>query len=345
MRLRPPSLLLAASALFALCVPAAADPSAGVSRPSVGFFADLEPAYFQTHARSGGKINLRLDDSDTPGTDLSLTGGDGIDHQAHAPRVRFGGRVHLPHGFSVGGQARFMDLKDATTGLAPLTPGTTPLQNFATTSETNDLELYTGDVEAVVAYTRWGLTVEGTWGTRSGRFRSESEIEVFGVFTSGNFVQLQFSNGSAFEGDGQVKGYSVSYRVPRVPVSLFAGRRYAELDGETDSFGRVVGTVASSPSAPLVGAATVRRDNARHSTMITGETRLGLQAELGSPGGRVRSFARLSYERLEFLIDGPPTGGAGFGGTLNDLTTNGFSSAGLGDAWVDGWSLAVGVGF
>lgn len=130
-------------------------------------------------------------------------------------------------------------------GRARLTPGTTPLPNFATTSATSHLELYTCDLEAAATYSRWGFTLEGTYGTRSARFESDGEIEVFGVFTSGHYVELQFSNGSAFEGDGHVKGYTLSYRVPQAPVNVFVG---------------------------------------------------------------------------------PPTGGAGFGGTLNDLMTNGFAS-------------------
>ncbi len=147
----------------------------------------LEPAYLQTVSRTGGRVTLSLDDTDTPGTDLAMLGATGVDHHAHAPRVLFGWRWNTANGFSVGGQARFMDLEDATAGRASLVPGTTPLPNFATTSETNSLELYTGDLEAALAY-----------------------------------------------------------RVPQVPVSVFVGRRISTLEGESDSFGRVVGIVVSS---------------------------------------------------------------------------------------------------
>ena len=140
-------------------------------------------------------------------------------------------------------------------------------------------------------------------------------------------------------------GYTLAYRAKRWPVSGFVGRRTATLDGKSDSFGRAVGAVASSPAAPLVGAATVRRNGTTATDMIMGETRYGVQADLGGSGTRFRSFARLSYERIEWTLDGPPTGGAGFGGTINELPTNGFASGGLGGVKLDGWSLSLGVAF
>lgn len=89
----------------------------------------------------------------------------------------------------------------------------------------------------------------------------------------------------------------------------------------------------------------MRRDNERRTEMFIGETRYGLQADFGAPGARFKSFARLTYERMNWELDGPPTGGAGFGGTLNDLTTNGFTTAGLGGVEMEGWSLSVGMAF
>ncbi|NOT33006.1 MAG: hypothetical protein HOP12_02425 [Candidatus Eisenbacteria bacterium] len=201
---------------------------------------------------------------------------------------------------SGGVQARFFDLKDLETGPAKQVPGTVEQTNFATDSESNTLELYSG--EFALAYSRWGVSLEGTVGKRTARFRSDGEIESFGVFTTGNFVQLQFSNGSAFEGSGNIEGYTLSYRVPQVPVSVFVGRRYSKLDGMTDSFGRSVGSVA----------------------------------DFGAPSARFRSFARLAYEKMKWEIAGPPTGGAGFAGTIGTLTTSGFASAGIGRAEVDG---------
>lgn len=79
--------------------------------------------------------------------------------------------------------------------------------------------------------------------------------------------------------------------------------------------------------------------------LIMGETRYGVQADLGRAGSRFRSFARLTFERMEWNLDGPPTGRAGFGGTIGNLTTSGFASAGLGGARLEGWSLALGTAF
>jgi hypothetical protein len=55
------------------------------------------------------------------------------------------------------------------------------------------------------------------------------------------------------------------------------------------------------------------------------------------------AFFRTALEYQQWDIDGPPTGGAGFGGTIGELTTNSFASAGLGGANLVG--LALGCGF
>lgn len=313
--------------------------------PRGNWFVAVEPMFVETTPRTGGLVNLRFDDSRTTGLDMHLRGGNGVESEAHAPRVSMGWRWNDASGFSLGAQGRFFDLVNSTAGPARPAPGTTTLPNFATTSETSNLKLYSGDFEAVAGYSRWGFTLEATAGHRAAHFSADGEIEAFGVFTSGNFVELQFSNGSEFRGDGNVIGYTLAYQLERWPVSVFVGRRTATLDGKSDSFGRAVGAVASSPEAPLVGAATVRRNGASATDMIMGETRFGMQADFGSPSARFRSFARLSFERIEWTLDGPPTGGAGFGGTIGNLTTNGFSSAGLGRVNLEGWSLSLGTAF
>lgn len=309
------------------------------------WFAAAELLYLETEPRTGGQVTITLNDADTAETDLSLLGGDGIDDFSYAPRATVGWRWNHSCGGSAGVQARFFALGNSVAGPATLAPGTTPSTNFSTETETSNVDLYTADFEAVAAYTRWGLTLEGTYGLRWAHFAADAEIEVFGVFTTGNFVQLQLSNGSAFRGDGGVLGLSATYKIPRVPLSVFIGKRKADLDGESDSFGRVVGSVAASPNPPLVGAATVTRNNAKQTDLEIEETRYGVQADLGAPDARVRTFVRLAYERMEWKLEGPPTGGAGFGGTIADLTVNSFSSAGLGGIDMKGWSLAVGFVF
>lgn len=349
MRSRVMSMLLIVFMMSALSVPSSAipihAPSAEPSVPGSNFFGAMDPLFLQTEPRTGGVGNITFNDNTTTGVDLQLRGNDGVHDEAFAPRAFFGWRWAFATGARLGAQARFMDLQDAISQPARLTPGTTALQNFSTELETSEFDLYTGDIEAAAAYSLWGATLEGTYGLRSARFNVESWIGVFGVFTSGNFVNLQLSNGSAFEGDGHVKGYSLSYRLPWAPVSLFVGRRTSRLEGESDSFARVVGSVASSPNPPLVGAATVTRNNVTTSELEIGETRYGLQADFGAPGQRFRPFGRLSYERMEWAIHGPPTGGAGFGGTIGNLTTNSFVSAGLGGTRLDGWALALGMVF
>lgn len=57
----------------------------------------------------------------------------------------------------------------------------------------------------------------------------------------------------------------------------------------------------------------------------------------------MKAFFRAAVEYQMWDVDGPPTGGAGFGGTIGELTTNSFASAGLGGANMVG--LALGAGF
>jgi hypothetical protein len=53
-------------------------------------------------------------------------------------------------------------------------------------------------------------------------------------------------------------------------------------------------------------------------------------------------FFRTTFEYQNWSIHGLPTGGAGFGGTIGELTTNSFASAGIGRANLVGLSLARG---
>lgn len=342
---RTASLLLAFALLGLSAVPAVSEPRIGPSAPGSNWFVAMDPLVLNTRPETGGRVTLTLDDVDTPAIDLSLLGANKIESDAFAPRVTFGWKWNHTTGLTGGLQARFFDVQDATSQRARLAPGTVELPNFATPTEVSDFAAFTGDVEATLAYSHSGFTLEGSLGKRSARFRSSGKVDIFGVFTTGNFVNLQFSNGSAFEGQGNVQGLSFAYRVPQVPVSVFVGRRVSRLEGESDSFGRTVGTVASSPSAPLVGAATVTRNNAQSTELEIGETRYGVQADFGASDARFRPFSRLVFERMTWQLDGPPTGGAGFGGTIGDLTTSGFSRAGLGRAEMEGWSLAVGMAF
>ena len=88
------------AAIFSLCftvlcasnTPALVEPRVEPSAPRSNWFVALKPLFLQAQPETGGRVRLVLDDFDTPGTDLSLLGGYGIDHEAHAPRATFGWR-------------------------------------------------------------------------------------------------------------------------------------------------------------------------------------------------------------------------------------------------------------
>jgi hypothetical protein len=124
-----------------------------------------------------------------------------------------------------------------------------------------------------------------------------------------------------------VYGLRLAYALPRLPIVVLGRYKHATLKGETDAFGSAAGTVASSPSTPLVGAATVSRNNSE-ATGKRQDMELGLQYDF-APAARFSSFVRVSYTQTELKIRGRATGGAGFGGTIGDLTTNSFSTAGM----------------
>jgi hypothetical protein len=123
---------------------------------------------------------------------------------------------------------------------------------------------------------------------------------------------------------------------------MFATMRGSALDGHTDSFGRADGTVASSPSAPLVGAATVRRNGADGRLYIY-ELETGAEFQYRLAQIPATFFFRTAYEMQNWDIDGKPTGGAGFGGTIGEITTNSFASAGLGGMIVQGVTVGTGL--
>jgi opacity protein-like surface antigen len=82
------------------------------------------------------------------------------------------------------------------------------------------------------------------------------------------------------------------------------------------------GIVASSPSSPLIGAATVSRSGLAET--IYGYTiGGGIQAKVGNG-----LIIRGEYVYDQYPGTGIAVGGAGFGGTIGDLTTNSFTSPG-----------------
>lgn len=290
-------------------------------------YAMLGAASVRATPDSGGRITTTFNDSGTAELDKSLLIEGGRKSDAYLPSGTLGARFQQTEDFSWGLELEAFSFSDGFAGTALDAPGTTPLTNFATYREESLFKLQGADITATAGYSRWGLTAEGQAGWGGGTFRARSELFSFGVFTTGNFVNLNLSNGTTFKGDGLVYGLRLQYAIPRLPVGLFGRYKNSKLKGETTAFGSSAGTVASSPSAPLVGAATVTRADAK-ATGTREDLEFGLQYDF-VPAARISSFVRLSWTQSDLKIRGLPTGGAGFGGTIGTLTTNSFSNAGM----------------
>jgi hypothetical protein len=255
-----------------------------------------------------------------------------------APRV-WVGRQFTPKWAVI---VRYWEMSDSAT-TAPATPaGQVNLPNFATIQEFNQVELKTFDVEGVRSFTLWGVKLDAAVGGRHASYSFRNNIEAFGVFTTGNFVNMDLSNGGSFEGDGVTYGLTARKQIADLPAFLFVSGRGSSLIGTSDTFARAVGTVASSPSSPLVGAATVRRNGADANATIA-EFQAGLQAEFELKYLPAAAFFRAAFEYQYWNVDARNVGGAGFGGTINDLTTNSFSRVN-GDPSIKMLGLALATG-
>jgi hypothetical protein len=308
----------------------------------------------QARARpdSGGTITATFNDSNTPAVDKSLRIEGGRNSSHYLPVGTVGARFNQFAGFTWGVELQGYSFSDTVQAPPRDAPGTTPLPNFATYRETGQFKMAGSDITATAGYSRWNLTAEGVVGWRNGSYFTRSELYYFGVFTTGNFINLNLSNGTSFKGDGLVYGLRLDYRIPRTPLRVLAGYRYSKLDGKTDAFGSVAGSIASSPSAPLVGAATVTRNDADAKGRIQ-DLEYGLRYDF-TPSDRIGSFISLTHTGTTLKIRGQPTGGAGFGGTIGTLTTNSFAQAGMASTTpgvgkargsLKGLKLTVGIGF
>jgi hypothetical protein len=301
------------------------------------WFAGTEVTFLGIDVRTGGRVTLSFDDSDTAGTELAILDGNGMEDFGYAPRIWLGRNF----GDRWGAVVRYWNLTDHAASAPALVPGTTELPNFATTTNADKVELETLDIEGIRTFTPGRWKIDGSMGARYASISTESAVTAFGVVTSGNFVNMLLSNGSSFTGAGLTGGMTFRRPIGNSCAHLFLSGRGSAMWGHSDSFGRAAGAVASSPSSPLVGAATVTRNNAVASATIA-EFQVGVQLEFQLHPWPMHAFLRTAFESQHWNIDGPPTGGAGFGGTINDLTTNSFSSAGLPDAKLYGLSLATG---
>lgn len=301
------------------------------------WYSGAEMTFMGYNVKTGGRITMSFDDSGTAGTDYAARDGDNAQGLAYTPRLWIGRQVTEKWGI-VG---RFWSLSDFSTHPPAQPAGQVNLPNFATITEFDRARLYTIDLEAVRHFTPGMWKLDGTVGARQARIFADARIDAFGVFTTGNFVNLSLSNGFKFDGTGITGSLTGRRQIGDSNAHLFLSGRASHMWGHTDSFGRSVGSVASSPSAPLVGAATVTRNNAVSELAIF-EFQLGVQWDFALESLPMTTFFRTSFEYQNWSVAGPATGGAGFGGTIGNLTTNSFTSAGLGEASLYGFAVATG---
>ncbi len=307
--------------------------------PDGKWYAGSEITMVSVKAPTGGVITASFSDTTAPGVATASTRNSGFDNFTYAPRFWVGRQIG--ERWSV--QARYWQLEGSVNQPPRSNPAIADVgTNFATRYDLNSVELYTFDLEAVRRFTPGVWKVDGILGARHASYNSFASSTTFGVFTTGNFINLLLSNGSSFDGTGLTTGLTGRRSIGNTCASLFVSGRGSYMWGHTDSFGRVAGTVASSPSAPLVGAATVTRNNADATANIV-EMQLGVQWDFELRCIPATAFFRSAFECQYWKLNGPPTGGAGFGGTIGELTTNSFSSADLGEARLFGAVLGCGL--
>lgn len=308
--------------------------------PSRFWVGGTEFTVYNIDAASGGRITLSQSDTTAPGVStVQFRDGDGMSDIGYAPRVWVGRRWGEDGKWGV--QARYWYLSQ-NSYYKPDEVVPTVGANFATVDAADRLRAYTIDLEGVRSYSPGNWKIDTFLGARHGSFDIDSQIYDFGVFTTGNFTNLFLANGSSFDGTGLTYGMAIRRPIGQSNFNLFASLRGGSLWGQTDSYGRSSGTIASSPSAPLVGAATVRRNNAKADTQIA-EFQFGVEWNYALEFMPANYFFRTAYEYQDWDINGLPTGGAGFGGTIGELTTNSFSAAGIGDMHLNGLSIATGL--
>jgi hypothetical protein len=305
------------------------------------WFAGTEATILNVNARSGGIITASFSDTTAPGVSTFATvDGNGLNDKFGVGPRFWGGR-QFNENWGLQGRYWEMNLSDTNSPPAanPNIPNTG--SNFATIFEQDKARFRTADIELVRNFRPGKWKIDGSFGARHAHIGVRSDFLAFGVFTTGNFVNLTLQNGFNFDGEGGTSAINVRRQIGDSAFSVFGGFRGSYLGGHTDSFGRSDGTVASSPSAPLVGAATVTRANADAELDIF-EYQVGFQGDFPLRRIPVNAFFRVAFEYQNWDIDAPPTGGAGFGGTIGEITTNSFASAGIGHAYLYGIALATG---
>ena len=142
------------------------------------------------HVRSqtGGRITASFSDTTAPGVATSAFNDEsGLEDWAYAPRVWLG----LQATDKWGARGRYWRL----TGVDVHAPDANPAipttgTNFATIFMTDNTEAWTADFEAVRS-DEWGQWKADTFvGGRHASFSTNSDLLAFGVFTTGNFINM-----------------------------------------------------------------------------------------------------------------------------------------------------------
>jgi hypothetical protein len=304
------------------------------------WFAGTEFTYFQFHANNGGIITASFSDTTAPGIASSRFVINEYQDTTFTPRLWVGRRL----GENFGVVARYWNFDQFNED--PPRPTEATGSNFATFRQESYVEMYAVDLEGMMQCQLGGWKFDFTAGVRQAEMQMQQSLYGFGVYTTGNFINLYLANGAHVRATGGTGSITARHRLWDTNAHFFGTIRASGLVGESDSYGRASGTVADSPSAPLVGAATVTRNNnstVSHPGLEIVETQLGVQWEHQLREIPATFFFRTAFEYQSWMMNGPPTGGAGFGGTIGELTTNSFSSAGLGGAELYGVSIATGL--
>ncbi len=303
-------------------------------------YAGAEFSALHISSQTGGRTTLSFSDTTAPGVaTAAFNEAGGVSNWGYSPRVWLG--LQLTNKWGVRG--RYWRLSDSDSHLpTPSTTIPTVGTNFATFTDTDRVQAWNWDIEGVRS-AQWGQWKADVFvGGRHASFQTESSLLAFGVFTTGNFVNMTLQNSCGFDGSGVTYGGMLRRQLGTSGVYLFSGVRGSNLTGTSNSLARAVGAVASSPSAPLIGAATVTRDHAA-ATLGIFEFQTGLDFEYPLQSIPANCFVRVVYEYQIWAISGLPTGGAGFGGTIGEITTNSFASAGLGGMTLQGITMGAGL--
>jgi hypothetical protein len=308
-------------------------------RQNSPWFVGTEFTYLSFHADNGGSLTASFVDTTAPGVATQRFRVDQYQDSTFTPRLWLGRRLGERFGVVV----RYWQLDQFNED--PPRPFEASGTNFATFRQESYLEMFTLDLEGMMQCRHDKWTFDMTAGVRHADWQMQQSLYSFGVFTTGNFINLYLANGAHVRADGPTASITVRRQIGESHASFFGTIRGSALTGETDSYGRAVGTVASSPSSPLVGAATVSRNNSTvgYTGIEIVEAQLGVQWEYELRDVPATFFFRVAGEYQSWYMNGPPTGGAGFGGTIGEITTNSFASAGLGQAELYGVAIAAGI--